>query len=58
MPNFVIGTKSGIIALVNSAVFEKLDPAQRGGDILIEGNDAPVAGYALFHNVNSVHIYY
>jgi len=45
-PDFVIGTTNALIVACNAALFERLEPSQRRGTLLVQGQDAAVSGLA------------
>ncbi len=46
VPNFIVGTSSGNIAMVNATIFEKIAAEERKGELLIEGFSHPILSVA------------
>lgn len=46
VPNFIVGTSSGNIAMVNASIFEKIAAEERKGELLIEGFSHPILSVA------------
>jgi WD40 repeat protein len=46
VPNFIVGTSSGNIAMVSAAIFEKIAADERKGELLIEGFSHPIISTA------------
>jgi len=43
VPNFIVASKSGKIALVNAAVFEHFTKEERRGELLVQAFESPIA---------------
>ncbi|EKX39032.1 hypothetical protein GUITHDRAFT_114910 [Guillardia theta CCMP2712] len=48
IPNFIVATKAGKIALVNAAIFEQYSKEERKGEVLVQGFESPISAMCAY----------